>query len=220
MDDTKRRAARALARRGRRVRLRASPRQEGEAGPIDLIGDIHGCLDTARALLASLGYESVDGRVHRHPEGRRALFLGDQALLGIPALKRLRNASELAGQVAVWPFESGLQVPDKPVVLAEVYPSLLKRAVDERADENELYDRAQMRVNTEAFASLNGRNALASLFVGSRALTADQRQVVETAEALILRLGHQRALLGALGSGKNAVREAAWARRMGSECPS
>ena len=145
--------------------------------------------------------------------------VGSQVLVGIPALERLRNAPELGGEVAVWPFESGLHVPDQPVVLAEVYPSLLKRAVDGRAGENEIYDCAQMRVNAEAFASLDGRDALAPLFEGSRALTADQRQVVETEEAWILGLGHQRALLGALGSGKNVGREAGWARRMGSECP-
>ena len=77
VDDTERRVARALELRGRRARLRPSPRQQSEASPFDLIGDIHGCLDTSRALLARLGYESVDGWVHRHPEGRRALFLGD-----------------------------------------------------------------------------------------------------------------------------------------------
>ena len=91
VDDTERRVARALARKGRRARLRASPRQQGEAGPFDLIGDIHGCLDTARALLARLGYESVDGWVHRHPEGRRALFLGDYIDRGHPLNMRTRS---------------------------------------------------------------------------------------------------------------------------------
>ena len=95
VDDTERRAARALARRERRARLRASPRQEGEPGPFDVIGDIHGCLDTARALLARLGYESVDGWVHRHPEGRRALFLGDYIDRGpaSPGVLRLVHAT-------------------------------------------------------------------------------------------------------------------------------
>ena len=144
--------------------------------------------------------------------------VGSQVLLGIPALDRLRNAPGLAGHVAVWPFESGLHVPDKPVVLAEVYPSLLKRAVDEHAGENEIYDRAQMRVNAEAFATLDGRDALAPLFAGSAALTTQEREVVELEEAWILGLGHERALHDALGSGRNAVSEAGWARRVGSEC--
>ena len=120
--------------------------------------------------------------------------VGSQVLLGIPALERMRNAPVLAGHVAVWPFESDLHVPDKPVVLAEVYPSLLKRAVDEHAGENEIYDRAQMRVNAEAFASLDGKEALTPLFAGSAALTVTEREVVEREEAWILGLGHQRAL--------------------------
>ena len=104
MDDTERRAARALARRGRRARLRASPRQESEAGPFDVIGDIHGCVETARALLARLGYESLDGWVHRHPEGRRALFLGDYIDRGpaSPGALRLVHATcEAGGGIAI-----------------------------------------------------------------------------------------------------------------------
>ena len=104
VDDTERRAARALARRGRRARLRASPRQESEAGPFDVIGDIHGCVETARALLARLGYESVDGWVHRHPEGRRALFLGDYIDRGpaSPGALRLVHATcEAGGGIAI-----------------------------------------------------------------------------------------------------------------------
>ena len=86
--DTERRVARALARRGRRARLRASPRQQGEAGPFDLIGDIHGCLDTARALLARLGYESVDGWVHRHPKGAGPCSWATTSTGGIPWNKK------------------------------------------------------------------------------------------------------------------------------------
>src|SRR4029077_12402391 len=45
-------------------------------GPFDLIGDVHGCHDELIALMDRLGYEERDG-VHRHPEGRRVIFLGD-----------------------------------------------------------------------------------------------------------------------------------------------
>ncbi len=54
--------------------------RRGETGPFDIIGDVHGCLDELRALLAKLGYEAVahEGRsILRHPGGRRALFVGD-----------------------------------------------------------------------------------------------------------------------------------------------
>lgn len=45
-------------------------------GPFDIIGDVHGCFDELVALLRVLGYE-VDGVRAKHPEGRRAVFLGD-----------------------------------------------------------------------------------------------------------------------------------------------
>lgn len=45
-------------------------------GPFDIIGDVHGCIDELRALLARLGY-SVDGDAVVPPAGRTAIFLGD-----------------------------------------------------------------------------------------------------------------------------------------------
>ena len=121
--------------------------------------------------------------------------VGSQALLGIPALDRLRRAPGLSGNIAVWPFEGGLSVPDAAIVLAEVYPSLLREAIAERAGVNEILDRAQVRVNAEAFASLDAHGKLAPLFGGSAALTASERWVVEAEEAWILGLGHEKALL-------------------------
>jgi protein phosphatase len=53
-----------------------------EHGPFDIIGDVHGCQQELSALLEQLGYvpaESADGAgaVLRHPQGRKAVFLGD-----------------------------------------------------------------------------------------------------------------------------------------------
>lgn len=51
-----------------------------EHGPFDIIGDIHGCYDELTELLETLGYKlanhPAEPKVH-HPEGRRAVFLGD-----------------------------------------------------------------------------------------------------------------------------------------------
>lgn len=48
-------------------------------GPFDVIGDVHGCIDELRDLLAELGYaEDSDGGVI-HPGGRTLIFLGDLA---------------------------------------------------------------------------------------------------------------------------------------------
>jgi protein phosphatase len=51
-----------------------------ETGPFDLIGDVHGCYDELVLLLGQLGY-AVGGSTENvsisHPEGRRAVFVGD-----------------------------------------------------------------------------------------------------------------------------------------------
>ncbi|WP_299398394.1 polynucleotide kinase-phosphatase [Pelagibius sp.] len=58
--------------------------KRGEAGPFDIIGDVHGCCDELEALLARLGYTvrfEGEGDERRctvtPPEGRRAVFVGD-----------------------------------------------------------------------------------------------------------------------------------------------
>jgi len=51
-----------------------------DEGPFDIIGDVHGCCNELISLLHELGYaESREGAhiAWRHPEGRRAIFLGD-----------------------------------------------------------------------------------------------------------------------------------------------
>lgn len=57
---------------------------QDDAGPFDLIGDVHGCAGELEALLRKLGYRvAPDGppgyRDYRvsHPENRRVVFLGD-----------------------------------------------------------------------------------------------------------------------------------------------
>jgi protein phosphatase len=46
-------------------------------GPFDIIGDVHGCADELEELLTTLGYASDAAGVWRHPEGRKAVFVGD-----------------------------------------------------------------------------------------------------------------------------------------------
>ena len=47
-------------------------------GPFDIIGDVHGCFDELNSLLTKLGYQFNNGTFEaRHPEGRKAIFLGD-----------------------------------------------------------------------------------------------------------------------------------------------
>lgn len=50
------------------------------SGPFDVIGDVHGCCDELEELLGELGYETTDRdghSVYAHPEGRKAVFVGD-----------------------------------------------------------------------------------------------------------------------------------------------
>jgi protein phosphatase len=75
-----------------------------EIGPVDVIGDVHGCRAELELLLASLGYELSRDAVGRpvgavHPEGRRAVFLGDLVDRGpdTPGVLRLVMGMVAAG---------------------------------------------------------------------------------------------------------------------------
>ncbi len=72
----------------------------GEHGPFDIIGDLHGCGDELEELLGRLGYEVMadgpempllgGGPFFAHPEGRKAVFLGDLVDRGPRILDSLR----------------------------------------------------------------------------------------------------------------------------------
>ena len=56
--------------------------RRGEAGPFDIIGDVHGCADELEELLANLGYgvswpARGEPPLITAPPGRRAVFVGD-----------------------------------------------------------------------------------------------------------------------------------------------
>ncbi|RKR73636.1 polynucleotide kinase-phosphatase [Frondihabitans australicus] len=68
-----------------------------ETGPFDAIGDVHGCLSELVTLLVRLGYEVTQDPEGRpidaaHPEGRRAVFLGDLVDRGPDVVGVLRLA--------------------------------------------------------------------------------------------------------------------------------
>ena len=120
--------------------------------------------------------------------------VGSQVLVGLPALKRLLSDSRIDGRGGVWPFQTGLKPPDtqeKPLVLAEIYPSLLRKEIARRRRDGEVLDRAQVRVNAAAFARLDRRGGLAPLFAGAAGLSPAERHLIEKEEAWILGLGHE-----------------------------
>lgn len=85
-----------------RVPLPADRR--AEAGPFDVVGDVHGCGDELDALLSRLGYER-HGMVWRHPQGRRLVFVGDLVDRGPRVAEVLGNvmASVAAGTALAVP---------------------------------------------------------------------------------------------------------------------
>ncbi len=84
-----------------------------EHGPFDIIGDVHGCCDELEELLGRLGYvESCldyddphwGNRAFVHPEGRKAVFVGDLVDRGpriLDAVKLVRNMVYLGSALCV-----------------------------------------------------------------------------------------------------------------------
>ena len=81
------------------------PDRRAEMGPFDIIGDIHGCYEELRELLALLGYEDDAASGMRHPLGRRAIFLGDLVDRGSGIVETVNLARRMvaAGQALCVP---------------------------------------------------------------------------------------------------------------------
>jgi protein phosphatase len=82
-------------------------------GPFDIIGDVHGCCEELEALLQRLGYAptSLEGeatiwgkKVYSHPEGRKAVFVGDLVDRGpriLDTVKLVRNMVHFGSALCV-----------------------------------------------------------------------------------------------------------------------
>ncbi|MDQ2906816.1 MAG: cobalamin biosynthesis protein CbiG [Chloroflexota bacterium] len=91
---------------------------------------------------------------------------GSQALVGIPALQRLRDDPALIDISLVWPFETGftpLSIPDQgPFILhAEIWPGLVSDRLDPTLA---IRDQAQVRAMVRWLAELDQDGKLATLF--------------------------------------------------------
>ncbi len=75
-----------------------------EHGPFDIIGDVHGCCDELETLLTILGYQ-LQEQTYVHPDGRKAVFLGDLVDRG----DRILDTLNLVQKMVV--AESALCVP-------------------------------------------------------------------------------------------------------------
>jgi hypothetical protein len=112
--------------------------------------------------------------------------VGGQAILGIPAVRRLKLARGEA--LKVWPFETGFKVlaeadlAEVEVVIAEVYPSLYKA----QPQPGEVKDAAQVRVTAEHFARLDEAGKLGAAFAAGKTAAADMLLDAEREEGWIL----------------------------------
>lgn len=90
--------------------------RRGDRGPFDIIGDVHGCRDELEALLGELGYVAA-GRngAQVHPEGRRAIFVGDLVDRGpdSPGVLRLVMDMVAAGGALAVPGNHDLKLVKK-----------------------------------------------------------------------------------------------------------
>lgn len=139
--------------------------------------------------------------------------VGGQTLLGIPALQRLRDDPRLAGGCTIWPFETGLRLPQATIILAEIYPSLLTAAVT--AADDAIKDRAQVRIAAQAYAALDRDGRLAPLFAPDMA--PEQHEIVAREEGWIFGAGNE-AELRAAASGATATEAGAPLPRLRNDC--
>ena len=111
--------------------------------------------------------------------------VGSQALTGIPVVRALRDDPRWAGHARIWPFETGLALPnDARIVFAECWPSWWRTEI--RAGYGPPIDKAQVRSVAEIFAASDAAGEFAAWFAGDPNLTEDQRRCVETEEAWTL----------------------------------
>jgi len=111
--------------------------------------------------------------------------VGSQALTGIPVVRALRDDARWADRARIWPFETGLGLPDDArIVFAEVWPSWWREAI--RASDGEPNDRAQVRTVAGIFAAQDRAGVLGAWFAGDPSLDAEERGAVATEEAWTL----------------------------------
>ncbi len=109
--------------------------------------------------------------------------VGSQSLLGLPYLARLRR--RYGSALTVWPQQSGWGVPNAQIVLAEIYPSLMKvsRLISLQSSRpNELYhipDAIQVRNVCDMVEKLTQTRLLSKAFEPALGVANADRIAVE-----------------------------------------
>lgn len=77
--------------------------KKSETGPFDIIGDIHGCYDELCNLLTKLKYKiDAENFTAKHPNGRKAVFLGDLCDRGPKNAEVLRLVMNMVQEGGAW----------------------------------------------------------------------------------------------------------------------
>ncbi len=112
--------------------------------------------------------------------------VGGQAILGIPMVRRLKQA--FGDAFAVWPFETGYKALSEPhlaeveVIAAEVNPLMVKA----QPQAGETKEAAQVRAIAEHLARLDEAGTLGALFAPAKGAAADVVLDAENEEGWIL----------------------------------
>lgn len=147
--------------------------------------------------------------------------VGSQVLMGLPWLyrlcERLNERCRGAGSgdwCAVWPFDTDLSIPTReeapPIVIVEIYPSLLGQHLNAAKSSGEIMDRAQVRLTAAAFSRLDREgDRLRHVFSIENALSADdnRRRIVANEEGWILGVGYEEEMRGALDEARRDAKE-------------
>ena len=116
----------------------------------DALLPARGSLRRDHGLPERRGVEQHADMIRSHPGWKLYTTgsVGSQTLLGIPYLQSLRD--RYGSDLRVAPFETW----DAPLVLVEIYPSLISDVVAAARQEDEILDRAQVRVLATALSRL------------------------------------------------------------------
>ncbi len=112
--------------------------------------------------------------------------VGSQSLMGLPVVDALCRDKRFVSRI--WPFETGLKLLDEPdlrdcdVVLAEIYPSLVKP----HSASTTVKDALQAQAMVGYLKALDDGQRLGRLFAGAADLSTQERHTVEDEEAWIL----------------------------------
>lgn len=115
--------------------------------------------------------------------------VGAQVLTGLPVLNKLRRRR--AGAISIWPF----QTADAPVVLAEVYPSLLRPQVRRAVEMGRVVDEAQVSLLATTLFRLAATDGL------KRMMSVNAKTTLLAEEGWLLGAGQSATLSSALGIG-------------------